>query len=91
MIYGGLCQLIADLQEGGVTELFVRLRAAVHLRTELGGVCGEVGRSEARAVEMGLLVVWLRVVAESNCVPSPSWRVARFSSYLTALLIHMLK
>lgn len=38
--YGGLCQLIADLQEERDTGLFVRLLAG----TELEGVCVEVGR-----------------------------------------------
>lgn len=43
VIYGDLCQLIADLREGG-TGPFVRLRAAIQARAELEGTFGEVGR-----------------------------------------------
>lgn len=45
VIYGDLCQLIADLQEGG-TRAIVRLRAAIQARAELWGRLRkwEVGR-----------------------------------------------
>lgn len=44
VIYGGICQLIADLQGGGGAGLFVMSIAARELRIELEGVCVQVGR-----------------------------------------------